>query len=159
MKAFLSIAVKLAPNQFVGNYDKNAHHRNTADDHRGIPLLGNLGYVGTETVCPQSSVTPGSEFGDNTGVPRSPGRRASTSHPEGKYPRKNKDPPYGPAAQAVRFSCFPEVIRNGHGPGYHVKQNVPLSAHRDQQNAAPIDSNVGRNEKADHKGEGHIDRE
>src|ERR1700730_6873109 len=52
MEAFLGIAVKPAPNQFVGNYDKNAHHRNAADDHRCIPLLGNLGYVGAETVRP-----------------------------------------------------------------------------------------------------------
>src|SRR5713101_4080116 len=97
MEAFLGVVVKPAPDQFVGNDDKNAHYRNAADDHRCIPLLGNLGYVGAEAVRLQGSVTPGGKLGDNTGVPRSTRCSASTSHPEGKYSRQDQSAPICPA--------------------------------------------------------------
>src|ERR1700719_4736803 len=98
MKALLGVIVKPSPEQLVRKYDKNTHHRNAANDHRGVPFLCHLGNIGAETICLQGGVSPGSEFSDDTGIPCATSRRTSTGHPEREDGGQNQGAPERPAA-------------------------------------------------------------
>src|ERR1700722_14710594 len=109
METFFSILVKPSPEQLIGKYDENAHHRNAADDHRGIPFLGDLGDVGAETFRLQGGLSPSGKFSNDTGIPSAPGRGTGARHPEREDRRQDQRPPKGPATQTIGSSCLLKV--------------------------------------------------
>src|SRR6202011_3410457 len=103
-----------------------------------VPFLCDLGDVGAKTIRLEGGISPGGHFGDNTGIPCPAGCSASARYPERKDCGQNQRAPERPATQPIRPRRFLEIAWYCHRAGNHVEQNIPLSSHRDQENAAPV---------------------
>src|SRR4029077_16388615 len=92
------VEIEWTPKDAIDDHDEEAHHRNAEHDPVKIAGFGLLGNISAEPVGLQMLVAPGSDLGDDAGVPRTARSRDCAGHIIGQHRRQRDAPPPQEAA-------------------------------------------------------------
>src|SRR5271155_1547745 len=118
--------IEPSPHESVCANDKHTHHADAEDDARPITDRSCVLDIGTQAHGRKVCITPGYEFGDDTGVPGSAGSGDGARDPSSKDARPDERTPFAPTPQANAVSHLSQVIRNALSAGDDVEEHVPL---------------------------------